>query len=186
MKLSDSHKISQEKRDFKISDVLITAWSRVQVLAGPYKKEARRFRPSCFFFCMPTAYWQSVQKLYSGKHPADDFSSYGQCTRSDCKHRKRHFPAFQSWICSLLSNVRQRRALTAEIPLPKKGRSTERPFDRLCLPEHCHDIGGAVVVDEGRAQFAVTGRVIQQLCRRAVQRERHRYILRDTIAPGPV
>ena len=50
MKLSDSHKISQEKRDFKISDVLITAWSRVQVLAGPCKK-ARRFRPSCFFFC---------------------------------------------------------------------------------------------------------------------------------------
>ena len=119
-------------------------------------------------FCMPTAYWQSVQKLYSGKHPADDFSSYGQCTRSDCKHRKRHFPAFQSWICSLLSNVRQRRALTVEMPLPKKGRSTERPFDRLCLPEHCHDIGGAVVVDEGRAHFAVTGRVIQQLCRRAV------------------
>ena len=27
MKLSDSHKISQEKWDFKISDVLITAWS---------------------------------------------------------------------------------------------------------------------------------------------------------------
>lgn len=39
MELSDSHKISQEKRDFKISDVLITAWSRVQVLAGPYKKD---------------------------------------------------------------------------------------------------------------------------------------------------
>ncbi|MFR1571428.1 MAG: hypothetical protein ACLSTW_00530 [Faecalibacterium sp.] len=38
MELSDSHKISQEKRDFKISDVLITAWSRVQVLAGPCKK----------------------------------------------------------------------------------------------------------------------------------------------------
>ena len=35
MELSNSHKISQEKRDFKISDVLITAWSRVQVLAGP-------------------------------------------------------------------------------------------------------------------------------------------------------
>ena len=35
MELSDSHKISQEKRDFKISNVLITAWSRVQVLAGP-------------------------------------------------------------------------------------------------------------------------------------------------------
>jgi hypothetical protein len=35
MELSDSHKISQEKRDFKIIDVLITAWSRVQVLAGP-------------------------------------------------------------------------------------------------------------------------------------------------------
>ena len=38
MKLSDSHKIPQEKRDFKMSDVLITAWSRVQVLAGPPKK----------------------------------------------------------------------------------------------------------------------------------------------------
>ena len=38
MELSDSHKISQEKRDFKISDVLITAWSRVQVLAVPPKK----------------------------------------------------------------------------------------------------------------------------------------------------
>ena len=35
MELSDSHKISQEKRDFKISNVPITAWSRVQVLAGP-------------------------------------------------------------------------------------------------------------------------------------------------------
>ncbi len=35
MELSDSHKIPQEKRDFKISDVLITAWSRVQVLPGP-------------------------------------------------------------------------------------------------------------------------------------------------------
>ena len=34
MELSNSHKISQEKRDFKISDVLITAWSRVQVLTG--------------------------------------------------------------------------------------------------------------------------------------------------------
>ena len=39
MKLSDGYKISQEKRDFKISDILITAWSRVQVLAGPYKKD---------------------------------------------------------------------------------------------------------------------------------------------------
>ena len=38
MKLSDSHRISQEKWDFKISDVLITAWSRVQVLPGPSKK----------------------------------------------------------------------------------------------------------------------------------------------------
>ena len=27
MKLSDGYKISQEKRDFKISDILITAWS---------------------------------------------------------------------------------------------------------------------------------------------------------------
>ena len=35
MKLSDSYKISQEKWDFKMSDVLITAWSRVQVLPGP-------------------------------------------------------------------------------------------------------------------------------------------------------
>ena len=35
MELSDSHKISQEKRDFKISDVLITGLSRVQVLPGP-------------------------------------------------------------------------------------------------------------------------------------------------------
>lgn len=64
--------------------------------------------------------------------------------------------------------VHKNTCLFREIPLPKKGRSTERPFDRLCLPEHCHDIGGAVVVDEGRAQFAVTDRVIQQLCRRAV------------------
>ena len=38
MKLSDSHKIPQEKWDFKISDVLITAWSRVQVLPGPPQK----------------------------------------------------------------------------------------------------------------------------------------------------
>ena len=35
MELSDSHKISQEKRDFKISDVLITGLSRVRVLPGP-------------------------------------------------------------------------------------------------------------------------------------------------------
>ncbi len=35
MKLSDRHKISQEKRNFKITAFLITAWSRVQVLAGP-------------------------------------------------------------------------------------------------------------------------------------------------------
>jgi len=41
MELSDSHKISQEKRDFKISDVLITAWSRVQVLPGPYEKSTK-------------------------------------------------------------------------------------------------------------------------------------------------
>ena len=38
MELSDSHKISQEKRDFKISDVLITELSQVQVLPGPPKK----------------------------------------------------------------------------------------------------------------------------------------------------
>jgi len=38
MELSNSHKISQEKRDFKISDVLITAWSRVQVLTGNKKE----------------------------------------------------------------------------------------------------------------------------------------------------
>ena len=38
MELSDGYKISQEKWDFKMSDVLITAWSRVQVLAGPPKK----------------------------------------------------------------------------------------------------------------------------------------------------
>lgn len=50
MELSDSHKISQEKRDFKISDVLITAWSRVQVLAGPPKKH--EILLSCFSFCM--------------------------------------------------------------------------------------------------------------------------------------
>ena len=49
MKLSDSHKISQEKWDFKISDVLITAWSRVQVLPGPYEK-ARDFALVLFFF----------------------------------------------------------------------------------------------------------------------------------------
>ena len=35
MELSDSYKISQEKRNFKIIDVLITAWSRVQVLPDP-------------------------------------------------------------------------------------------------------------------------------------------------------
>ena len=38
MELSDSHKISQEKQDFKISDVLITGLSRVRVLPGPPKK----------------------------------------------------------------------------------------------------------------------------------------------------
>ena len=31
--------VAQEKRDFKIFVILITAWSRVQVLAGPYKKD---------------------------------------------------------------------------------------------------------------------------------------------------
>ena len=35
MKLSDSHKIPQEKWDFKIIDVLITGLSRVRVLPGP-------------------------------------------------------------------------------------------------------------------------------------------------------
>ena len=49
MELSDSHKISQEKRDFKISDVLITAWSRVQVLPGPYRKKTP-FRVSFLYF----------------------------------------------------------------------------------------------------------------------------------------
>ena len=38
MKLSDSHKISQEKRDFKISDVLITAPVGVRIPHGPPKK----------------------------------------------------------------------------------------------------------------------------------------------------
>jgi len=41
IELSDSHKISQEKRNFKISDVLITAWSRVQVLAGHHTVRTR-------------------------------------------------------------------------------------------------------------------------------------------------
>ena len=50
MKLSDSYKIPQEKRDFKISDVLITAWSRVQVLAGPPKKH-EGFGLRAFFVC---------------------------------------------------------------------------------------------------------------------------------------
>ena len=35
MELSDSHKISQEKRDFKISDVLITAGVGVRAPHGP-------------------------------------------------------------------------------------------------------------------------------------------------------
>ena len=35
MKLSDRHKISQEKRNFKITAFLITGLSRVQVLPGP-------------------------------------------------------------------------------------------------------------------------------------------------------
>ena len=48
MKLLDRHKISQEKRNFKITAFLITAWSRVQVLAGPYKK-ARDFALVLFF-----------------------------------------------------------------------------------------------------------------------------------------
>ena len=37
MELSDSHKISQEKRDFKISDVLITAPVGVRIPHGPLK-----------------------------------------------------------------------------------------------------------------------------------------------------
>ena len=45
MELSNSHKISQEKRDFKISDVLITGLSRVQVLPGPPLKDYPNLRP---------------------------------------------------------------------------------------------------------------------------------------------
>ena len=52
MELSNSHKISQEKRDFKISDVLITAWSRVQVLPGPYEKR----HPFGCLFCISRAF----------------------------------------------------------------------------------------------------------------------------------
>ena len=52
MKLSDSHKIPQEKWDFKISDVLITAWSRVQVLPGPYEKR----HPFGCLFCISGAF----------------------------------------------------------------------------------------------------------------------------------
>ena len=50
MKLSDRHKISQEKRNFKITAFLITAWSRVQVLAGPYKKKHEGFGLRASFF----------------------------------------------------------------------------------------------------------------------------------------
>ena len=51
MKLSDRHKISQEKRNFKITAFLITAWSRVQVLAGPPKKHEGFGLRASFFVC---------------------------------------------------------------------------------------------------------------------------------------
>ena len=45
MKLSDGYKISQEKRDFKISDILITAWS--------YHLAFKSYRTLAFFQKLP-------------------------------------------------------------------------------------------------------------------------------------
>jgi hypothetical protein len=61
MKLSDSHKIPQEKWDFKIIDVLITAWSRVQVLAGPLKKH--EISVSCFSFAADPAFCRKLHQM---------------------------------------------------------------------------------------------------------------------------
>jgi len=43
--------VAQEKRDFKIFVILITAWSRVQILPGPPKRTCKRWfaRPFLFF-----------------------------------------------------------------------------------------------------------------------------------------
>ena len=69
MELSDSHKISQEKRDFKISDVLITAWSRVQVLAGPpyssYSNPILYEKGFGYVFCLQ----EVLRKGYSAHKP---------------------------------------------------------------------------------------------------------------------
>ena len=69
MELSDSHKISQEKRDFKIIDVLITAWSRVQVLAGPpyssYSNPILYEKGFGYVFCLQ----EVLRKGYSAHKP---------------------------------------------------------------------------------------------------------------------
>ena len=50
--------VAQEKRDFKIFVILITAWSRVQVLDGPSKK--------CFCRKAEAFLWWAIQDLNPG------------------------------------------------------------------------------------------------------------------------
>ena len=70
--LRDSHKILQEKRDFKMSGILITAWSRVQVLPGPPSPyEKRHLAMRCLFS--------------SSEHPS---RSHGNAAQGRCRSTK--------------------------------------------------------------------------------------------------
>ena len=53
--------VAQEKRDFKIFVILITAWSRVQVLAGPPKKH--EISVSCFSFAADPAFCRKLHQI---------------------------------------------------------------------------------------------------------------------------
>ena len=72
MKLSDSHKISQEKRDFKISDVLITAGVGVRAPHGPpyssYSNPILYENGFGYVFCL-----SEVCVCDSNKHPSGVF-----------------------------------------------------------------------------------------------------------------
>ena len=64
--------VHSEKRDFKISDVLITAWSRVQILPGPPSPhEKRHLAMRCLFS--------------SSEHPS---RSHGNAAQGRCRSTK--------------------------------------------------------------------------------------------------
>ena len=70
--------VHSEKRDFKISDVLITAWSRVQVLPGPPSPyEKRHLAMRCLFFIFRTAI-PTPRQCRSGKVPFHKIADVGK------------------------------------------------------------------------------------------------------------